>query len=743
LKPLHVAVVSELVVVFVLCACSVIVVVSHARSLVGSTAQRRELDRMLDAVERACSDFLSHETRHLAALLGLLVLALCIPTLLWRHAHAGARLGSTVLGLLLGGAAGAALARVTHWAAARATARALAALREEPEAASSVVFRGGLLISLAVDAASTLLSCIAFLGYHRFASWGLQLEATAALQETTRAAPVVALGAIGAALVFQVGGSSFQTAASIQTAAGVSGSGARARNRRVAVDEEQNPALVAELVGDCVGGLVSRSTDVFAALTLANTALLALSGAVVRANPALAEQTALALVALPLLVRATGLLAAAIATSSLRFGPGLQPWQAFAGAGVSQALIAATGLLGAAFWLLGAPLYLPAFIAGLLGILSSLACQVLLLAPWSASSITSFRDGPVASATSLARALGLGLQRAWAPLLIAGTCLSGAFALGARTGLSRGGAYTLLLAVAGMASSGALHLCCSAFSNIGASVRRLGALRRAHYDLAARSRASELERSGLAIGNLGDIQAILCGTAAALLGALTLPLLDVSPLPLPISPASAAASTLLWSSTDSTSLAHPIVILGGILGLVSLSFYVGGVLQNNSRTASAVDDELAREQEGAPSTERDVPLLPSYRGSVLRAGRIATAALLPLAAAALLAPMVMGMVLRLVYGPEGSKLAGQGLMAVASISVLTGGCAALAARGALMALGLTRLAVDTTQPQPARSVAESARALIGHSVGPAASLGLKATVVSALVIVPLLSAPAL
>jgi hypothetical protein len=409
------------------------------------------------------------------------------------------------------------------------------------------------------------------------------------------------------------------------------------------------------------------------------------------------------------------LLAAAIATSSLRFGPGLQPWQAFAGAGVSQALIAATGLLGAAFWLLGAPLYLPAFIAGLLGILSSLACQVLLLAPWSASSITSFRDGPVASAT----------------------------ALGARTGLSRGGAYTLLLAVAGMASSGALHLCCSAFSNIGASVRRLGALRRAHYDLAARSRASELERSGLAIGNLGDIQAILCGTAAALLGALTLPLLDVSPLPLPISPASAAASTLLWSSTDSTSLAHPIVILGGILGLVSLSFYVGGVLQNNSRTASAVDDELAREQEGAPSTERDVPLLPSYRGSVLRAGRIATAALLPLAAAALLAPMVMGMVLRLVYGPEGSKLAGQGLMAVASISVLTGGCAALAARGALMALGLTRLAVDTTQPQPARSVAESARALIGHSVGPAASLGLKATVVSALVIVPLLSAPAL
>ena len=100
---MHVAVVSELVVVFVLCACSVAVVVSHARSLVGSTAQRRELDRMLAAVDRACSDFLSHETRLLAALLGVLTVALCIPLLLWgrQQPHAAARLAGSVVGLLL------------------------------------------------------------------------------------------------------------------------------------------------------------------------------------------------------------------------------------------------------------------------------------------------------------------------------------------------------------------------------------------------------------------------------------------------------------------------------------------------------------------------------------------------------------------------------------------------------------------------------------------------------------------
>jgi Na+/H+-translocating membrane pyrophosphatase len=78
--------------------------------------------------------------------------------------------------------------------------------------------------------------------------------------------------------VFQIGGSSFQTAAS------VAGSSARARDRRVALDDEQSPTLIAELVGNYVGGVVFRSTDVFAALVLANSTLIALAGAVFQAN---------------------------------------------------------------------------------------------------------------------------------------------------------------------------------------------------------------------------------------------------------------------------------------------------------------------------------------------------------------------------------------------------------------------------------------------------------------------------
>jgi hypothetical protein len=119
--------------------------------------------------------------------------------------------------------------------------------------------------------------------------------------------------------------------------------------------------------------------------------------------------------------------------------------------------------------------------------------------------------------------------------------------------------------------------------------------------------------------------------------------------------------------------------------------------------------------------------------------------------------------LRLIYGPAGGSYTAHGLMALAAIAVLAGGSAALAAQGALTALGVARRRADVAEasgtPLPGHQQAEAApagnvfgvasfgaasfsaevaREFVGHSVGPAALLGLKATVVSALAIAPLL-----
>jgi K(+)-stimulated pyrophosphate-energized sodium pump len=740
------AIVSELVVVLVLCLCSLIVAASQARGLSGQGAEQRELDRLLGAVDRASADFLWHETRLIAGLLLLAGFALAVPMLIWHsgQAESKARLAFCIAALFAGAGTCVVVARVAQWSASRAIGRCLAALRHDPDRASPAVFRGALVGALVADAASTLLTLAVFLAHYLYLTWVVRLDPAAALQEATRSAPAAALGALCAAVIFQVGGSSFHTAA------GVSATNARARHRRLLLDAEQNPALVAELVGDYVGGVVLRSSDVFCALVLANCSIVLLASSVGQANPSVGGGV-LVLVGLPLIARASGLLATAVATGSLRWGAGAGVGRAFFAAGASHAAVAATGLFGAALWLLGDLLYTAAFGAGALGILAGLVSQGLLLA----SAQRSPAIGTALPAASVARALGLGLQRAWAPLLIAGACLATAYTLGARMPLARGGAFALLLAVATMLGSGALHLCSSSFSSISDSVRRIVALRRGRFDVRARGCARDLELAALTIGNLGQTQGILGSAAAALLGAVTLSALEA--------PSAALDSPL--------GLNHPVVILGGILGAASLFSYVGGVLQNSSRAASALDAELSEELNNLPRSGAELSARPSYRSSVQRAASAATEALLPLTALAVLTPMVLGLLVRLVYGPTGGRLAAHGLMAFASSAVLTGCFAALVAQGALVALGSARLREEQAAQRPSADsetdseqselggaalgsdlasngsasassvrdfMASSAREYMGRCVGPAAVLGLKATVVSALAIAPLL-----
>jgi Na+/H+-translocating membrane pyrophosphatase len=706
--------VSELIVVFASCVLSLIAAAAEVRGLYGRTARQRELDRLLGAVERAGADFLWQETRLLGALLVIVALAFALPALLWR----GTRLTDTAwlmfsaLGLGAGALCGGLVAQLAHWAAARATAGSLAALRERDEVPEAAAFRGAVVSALGVDALSSLLVLGVLWAHQAFLVWRGH-EPGAAFLEATRSAPAAALGACCAAAIFQVGGGSFHTSA------GVAGASARARHERVARDEEQNPALVAELVGDFVGGMVCRSTDVFSALVLGNTALLAVAAAVARANPALGR-AAIGVVCLPLVLRAMGLLSSAISARSLRFEAGLPTHRAFLGAGASHALVLLSGLLGATLWLLGDAVY-PVFVgAGACGILASVLLEAFLLTEGRAQP-TSALGGRLPE-TSVARALGLGLQRAWAPLLTVGACLGTAYVIGARSPLARGEALGLLVAVATLLGSGALHLGESAFSSIGENVLRIVGLRRGRFDVAARSRASELARAGLVVGNLGYTQGILAGAAAALLGALMLPLI-------------AAAAPL-----DSTvGKGHPIVILGGIVGAASLLFHVGGMLKLSSRAASAVDGDAGERLTRSPSDGSPaLALLPSYRQSVQLAARTATDSLLPECATTLLGPLVVGVLLRLTCGSSGSGFAAQGLMAFASSAALTGCCAALAAQGALMALGTPRPVPEDAPELALSRNPSSAREFMGRSIGPAASFGLKATVISSLVIAPLL-----
>jgi K(+)-stimulated pyrophosphate-energized sodium pump len=724
-------IVSELVVVIAVCGLSLVLSGLRTRSLSRSAASPHDLERLLAAVQRAGADFLWHETRQLALLVGIVLAVVALPvaalgaaghaSLVWSLAAAG-----------VGAVGGGSIAHFAHWSAARTAQGSLGALRQDRNAAMGVTLRGAGMLAVSIDAASTALTSFAFVAHYSYLTRVGQVPAAEAIVLATRTLSCLAFGALCAAVVFHVGGSN------LHTAVGVAATGARARDPRIARDEEQNPVLVAELVGDHMGGIVSRSTDVFAGLLLANAGVCML-GALVSQGTLAGASTAtsasasngvgswgvrsagLGLMALPLVIRTLGQFSASVALASSRF----EGHARVSGSGLSGMLLAArsshavlqlAAVFGATLWLLGASPGSAWALAGALGVLAgalSAMVSVVGLHGGGRGPLGSSRSGP-----TLARAFGVGLQRTWISCALVGACLGGAWLLGARTGLPHGGALALTLAVAALLGAGAFDACESLFAALSENVNKIATLRRSRFDEAARQRAGEMARAGLVIGHLGRTQIILGGAAAALLGAIVLPVLS--------SGTRAAVAGFSW--------AHPLVLFGALLGAGNLSFHVGGMLKASSRTATSLDKDLSDRfiRENGASGDAGGPA-PGYRDSVQLAAKSATDALLPLALCAVLAPLLVAASMRLIYGAGGGPTIAYGLMAFSGLSALTGCSTALVAQGTSLELAEARRAGAENASNP-HSVIE----FLERCISPAALLGLKAAAVSSLAAVPLL-----
>jgi len=579
------------------------------------------------------------------------------------------------------------------------------------------VLCGAAAAALLCDAASLLVTVLVFVSHYSFSGATGAISADA-LIEAARSLPAAALGALCAAAVYQISGSSFHTAA------GVAGAAARSRYATIARDEEQNPALVAEVVGTYVGGVVSRTTDTFATLLMANAGTLWVAAVVASQNER-AGASAVALASLPLVIRAVGLIATTASLGSLRFDGRLPVASVFAAGAASHAAISATGVFGAAWWLLGEPAYAIFFGAGALGLLANAAgTGLLFLSDRRRTAAAPGEALPVARGeASVARALGFGLQHTWAPLSVVGVCLGAACFLGSRSAIESGASLALAIAVAAMLGAGGFNLCQALFESAAENVSRIAMLRRGGFEQAARGRAERLSEAAMGVGHLGHTQGILASAAASMLVALMLPLVTSGGR----------------TADAAVGITHPIVILGGLLGAGSLLFHVGGMLKVSSRAAGALDQNLRDRLDAAESAGAPVgSALPSYRVSLMLAQSAATESVLPLALGAVLVPLAIAVLLRAFYGAIGSAMTAYGLMAFGAMACLTGCCAALAAQGTLHALGTVKHSAGSAQNRSA-AASSSAGEFIGRCVGPAALFGFKATVISSLAAAPLLS----
>ncbi|HEX3775668.1 MAG TPA: sodium/proton-translocating pyrophosphatase [Polyangiaceae bacterium] len=533
--------------------------------------------------------------------------------------------------------------------------------------------------------------------------------------------PSFALGAAAAGLVLQRGGGAFHAAS------GVGSDQAGERDAGLDHDDARNPAVVAELVGDHVGASATRVVDGFVSSSVANSAALIIGAALSAATP---HDDPLLLLALPLVVRAFGVIASAFGVFLVRTDEVSNVSFAFLRGYLSTATIALVGLAGATFWLLGER-FLPVFAAGTLGILALLGAAHLLALRLGRRSgfMRDANEGlRVGGGAVIAATLGAGFETALAPIAILGF----AGLVAARIGSSSsapGGVTTCLIVFALAALSLAPYvLSIATLGSIADSARGIASMTSADSEL--RRRSSRLDDAGFLGSAVARQYAIFSGGLASLLLAWAIAVQTHAANA--ASPSAGESSVLSWC---------------GLLGAAVVLGYAGSVARAAVRGAREVSSEVERQLRGFPR-EHGVAQVPAdYTPSYKTCVELTTAISLRRAVAPILVglsvPLALGFLLRALYRNLAPALVTLGLTWFVLIAALSGLTAALCLDAARATLGSVRRANrvrDGALGAFSTSItADALSDIFGNAATPALSLLVKATAATALVIAPLLS----
>lgn len=687
-----------------------------------------ELHRLGSALGRAADAFVAQEVRLVAlgaAVMGPVVFALHAVVL--KH---GAGLGAlesafwATVGLCIGAGATCLIARVASRVAVSATVRSLGAAQRSLDRALGIGIRAGGAVALLVEALSALGILLVF-GLLFAIKGGFGLAPTDASKLALAIAmllPTFALGSALATLVLQRGGATYHLAS--DTAADLAGE----RDAGLEHDDAKNPAVIADLVGDQVGAVAGRAADTFLTTTTANVAAVVIAAGVFRhAEATLGVRGALGLSLLPLVLRAFGLIASMTGVLVVRTLEAERQEIALWRGQATTILIACGGFAGTALWLVGEPNYVRFVWAALLGL-----GAVTLGAHLSRWRVTR-RSGPAKDAVDslrtgeapgVAEGLGAGLETAAIPLVFVALSMAGAYELGNATGLPGGGLVATLVAVMAMLAVSPYVLALSLVAAVADATRGMGSMSPTTAD--AQRRAQRIDDAAFTVGAMARAYLIVPGCLSALL---------------------AASALTVFSNADAASMTvdfgKPVVVWSGVLGFALVLAYVGNTLRAGSQGSRGVAQEVERQLRGFPR-ERGRPVVPteftpSYRACVELTGKAALSGVLLPIAVALVAPALLGILLRVAFKSD-LGLPTEGLAAFVSIAAMTGLCLGLGIDGARATLSSARRASRPSTAGFASAIGgEALGDAFGNAAGPAAHVLVKAVAIVALAVAPFLT----
>jgi K(+)-stimulated pyrophosphate-energized sodium pump len=685
-----------------------------------------EARRLVNAATRAAESFIWRQCKYVLAAAGVAtLLLLCTHGLFFlkRLPDSGSSLALwSALATLLGATFTAVVAHLATQVGLRATSRTLRAAGVSLNQGATVALRAAAVTAVSTEALGAAL-VTALLGlFYVLGGGGATVgadQATAVLARAAVVLPGFAVGAIAAALVFGLGGATYHVAARLGglVAAGLSPT------------DPRNPSLVATLVGEHVGVGAGRAVDLFAGGALANVTMVLLGVAAFRADAGALGTRAWALVTLPLVVRGVGLLAVAFGILSGRTTEAERAGGALVRGQLTTAAVAAGGFSGAVFWLLGGAYFLPFFGAALIGAAAGVGVghaarhRVDRRAAPVREMLESTRSG---SAVTAARGLGIGFGHIAIPVAVATVALGVAFSLGDRSGLPGGALLATATALAAFLSTNAYVLCLGLFGPIVSGAISVAGLDPDASRPDVRRRILLLDDAGFESGAVADSFAIVLGGVAATVAGLAVPLYATS-----------------GSADAALSLAKSPIAWSGVLGASLVVAFAGSMLDRASRGARNVVGEVDRQLRSflRDGNVAQVPdgYTPSYRTLIELTSRSSVQGLLVPVLGGLAVPAALAFCLR--FACRSSDLAAQALSAFVVVTAATGLALALAGSGASTVLGATHRASRPRDGEPGADAVFGGHALgsfMGSAVAPAASLFIKASAATALIVAPFL-----
>jgi K(+)-stimulated pyrophosphate-energized sodium pump len=444
----------------------------------------------------------------------------------------------------------------------------------------------------------------------------------------------LALGASFAALLARLGSGVFAKAADL--AADLAG-----MEFGIGEDDRKNPAVIADLAGDVVGGGAARGAGLFEATVAETLAAMIIGGMVYRDNPRL--PSVLALLLFPLVTRAFGLVAAMFGVMVVRTDDREDPRSALSRGLYVTCVLHAVGFAGASKWLL-ADAWLLFFACGVIGMVAGGGMLVI------SQYFTEHRFRPIRELAEAARAgptfailhgVSIGLDSAICSVVVVATCGFGAFRLGTESDLVHGGLLGIAVATMGMLGPAAYVLAMDAFGPIADNAAGIIETSLGRDRLDVRGRTAFLD----AVGNTVKTFTSAWSSGAAGLSSFLLVAgyLDESRrrLGYDIPATGRAAAIMIARPAPSVFFDRPEMVFAVIMGIGVALWLVSRAVIGAARGARRVLDEVRRQLKDRPPE-----FVPDHEACLELISGVALRHMIAPAVVAAAAPVVVGVALR-------------------------------------------------------------------------------------------------